>query len=97
MCYIVSVYLFPVPLNLFLIIFIFIIKMAKKDVLFAILIGQENMEKEQGFNDINAMLAIEFSIIKKDLLQLQRIKKFGWNIRIKIKPINICPTSISLV
>ncbi len=44
--------------------------MTKKDVLFAILIGQENMEKERGFNDINATLAIEFSIIKKGLLQL---------------------------
>jgi hypothetical protein len=48
--------------------------MAKKDVLFVILIGQENMEKERGFNDINATLAIEFSIIKKGLLQLQQIK-----------------------
>jgi hypothetical protein len=71
--------------------------MAKKDVLFAILIGQENMEKERGFNDINATLAIEFSIIKKGFLQLQQIKKFGWNIRVKIKPINFYPTSISLV
>ncbi len=71
--------------------------MVKKDVLFAILIGQENMEKERGFNDINATLAIEFSIIKKGLLQLQRIEKFGWNIRVKTRPIKFYPTSISLV
>jgi len=42
--------------------------MTKKSVLFVILIRPENMEKEWGFNDINATLASEFSIIKKGLL-----------------------------
>lgn len=49
-------------------VFYFIIKMTKKSVLFVILIRPENMEKEWGFNDINATLASEFSIIKKGLL-----------------------------
>ena len=54
------------------------------------------MEKEGDFNDTDATRASEFSIIKKGLLLLKQIIKFGWNIRIKIKPINSFPGGIPL-